>query len=58
MYSNFFEQKALLSIFQCCKCEFVSIGTLFYTGATLKLGEKGKIRKHSKVPKYFGQACQ
>ena len=49
----FSSKRPLFPFFNAEECEAVSIGTLFRPGATLKLGERGKFRKYSKVPIYF-----
>ena len=50
IYSTFFSKRPLSPFFNVVECKVVSIGTLFHLEATLKLGERGKFRKYSKVP--------
>ena len=58
IYSTFFSKRPFSPFSNVVECEVDSIGTLFHTGATLKLGERGKFRKYSKVPIYFVQGCR
>ena len=53
----FFSKRTLFPFFNVAECKVVSNGALFHPGATLKLEERGKCRKYSKVPIYFVQGC-
>ena len=55
---TFFNKRRLFPLFNVVEYEVVFIGTRFYSGATLKLGESGKFRKYAKVPIYFVQGCR
>lgn len=58
IYSTFFSKRPLSPFSNVVECKVVSIGTLLHPGATLKLGERAKFRKYSKVPMYFIQGCR
>ena len=58
IYFSFFQQKTLYPVLNVAECEAVPTGTLFHSGATMKLGERGKFRKYSKVPSCFPRMFQ
>lgn len=51
-------QRTVFPLFNDVESEFVSTGTHFHPGATLKLDGRIKSRNYSKVPIYFAQGCR